>query len=625
MGIKIPTLSDKTFDEIFTEARALISRYSPTWTDQNFHDPGITFIDLFAWLAEVQMYYLDRVTEDHKRKFLEMVGFSPLGLQPAQVSVSFSPVTAEKTIPAATQVLAKIGTEEIPFETEEEIFLVSANLRAVKSVVGSLVIDHTEANAQGKISFAAFGSEPPTGAALRLGFDKPLPAEDITMTILLFEGDLPPVGSHGAETEKITPSVEVVWEYLVGGSWQPLLVKDDGTLALTRSGRIIVASPLSMDKVDGLFWIQCRLSKGSYEIAPVIEKVLLNTVTLVQIHRVVEEQPVGGDGSPGYKVVLREQPVIEGSQNVQIRRNGGVWEEWQEVDDFDRSDPEDHHYLFDAAAGEITFGNGLNGRTPEPQDEIKASYQTTLGAKGNIPGGQRFELATDTGKIQGTNLKEAAGGKDAESIESVQARVLKDLRTRYRAITASDFEEVALKTPGLRVARAKAIPNFNPHYPCIANFPNAVTVVVVPVTRADGPTPLPGQGFLDTVTRHLDGHRLVTTDVLVVGPTYVKISVACTLIITKRSSANAVTDLVKQALAGFFDPLKGGLAGKGWPFGRSAFPGEIYQILHEVEGVDYVTGLSISAEGDYQEDGGTIKIPPSGLFYSGDHQIIIPE
>ena len=99
----------------------------------------------------------------------------------------------------------------------------------------------------------------------------------------------------------------------------------------------------------------------------------------------------------------------------------------------------------------------------------------------------------------------------------------------------------------------------------------------------------------------------------------------CTVTIQKRHSPSVVGAAVQQALTGFLDPLKGGIEGQGWPFGRPVFPAEIYQVIEGVEGVDYVTGLSLSAEGEYQEDGGVFKIPPLALVYSGDHQIAIRE
>jgi hypothetical protein len=48
-------------------------------------------------------------------------------------------------------------------------------------------------------------------------------------------------------------------------------------------------------------------------------------------------------------------------------------------------------------------------------------------------------------------------------------------------------------------------------------------------------------------------------------------------------------------------------------------------VVDAVEGVDYVTGVSISAEGEYQQKEGIIKIPPVSLVYSGEHRITANE
>jgi len=626
MGLPIPKLADKTFEEIVQEARTLISRYAPGWTDHNLHDPGITFIELFAWIAEMQMYYTDRLTEEHYRKFLEMAGFSQLGLQSARAAVSFGNVAADTTVPAHTQVVALIGTDLIPFETEEEIVLIPAGLKALKTVSGSQVIDRTEANEREEIFFPAFGEQPEAGAALHLGFDNPLPAKNVSLTMFLFDEDLPPVARHGDEQEQVMPSVETAWDYFAGGAWSPLVVIDDGTSALTKSGRVVIEGPPAMDLHHGFFWIRCRLAKGRYEIAPVIDRVLMNTVTAKQIETIVNEDLGRGDGFPGQKKTVKKAPVLEKSQVVEISMGGGAWEAWQEIDDFENSGPLDRHYHIDTETGEIFFGNGLNGLIPNMGDQIRVSYRTTLGSNGNIPENKKFLITTSgfTG-ITVTNPKKAEGGTDQETIESAAARARRDMSVPYRAITASDFEEAALSTPGLRVVRAKAITNYHPLYPCVVNFPNWVTVVVVPVCRETDALPLPGQGFLDTVSRHLDRHHLVTTGISVIGPKYVKISVGCTVKIRKRSSPSAVAAMVEEALEQFLDPLHGGPDRNGWPFGRAVFPSEIYQVIDAVEGVDYATDVSVSAEGEYQEKEGIIRIPSVTLVYSGRHAIGIRE
>jgi predicted phage baseplate assembly protein len=381
-----------------------------------------------------------------------------------------------------------------------------------------------------------------------------------------------------------------------------------------------------MDAVKGLFWIRCRIAGGRYEIAPVVCRSLLKTVTALQVEKVVNEDLGVGDGLPDQKKSTRKSPVFPAMQVVEVKSGVGSWEVWEETDDLENSGPSGRHYLFDPATGDLRFGNGLNGRIPTVSDQVRISYRTTLGSGGNISEGRPFMItAAGFSGISVTNPAAATGGRDVESISSAKARARRDLATRYRAITADDFEAVVRATPGLRVARAKAIMNHHPLYPCVPNFPNWVTVVVLPVSRSSGSPPLPGEGFLDTVARHLERHRLVTTGISVVAPTTVKISISCTVKVRKRSSAAAVATWVDEAIRRFLDPLHGGPEGKGWPFGRPVYPAEIYQLVDAVEGVDYATDVAITAEGECREAEGIIRIPLVGLVSSGRHTIGIHE
>ena len=57
--------------------RRLIPKRVPEWTDENAHDPGITFIELFAWLTEMQRYFIGRVPDKNRRRFLDLLGITP--------------------------------------------------------------------------------------------------------------------------------------------------------------------------------------------------------------------------------------------------------------------------------------------------------------------------------------------------------------------------------------------------------------------------------------------------------------------------------------------------------------------------------------------------------------------
>ena len=73
----VPKLDDVTFAKLVEEAKKRIPQYGTEWTDYNIHDPGITFIELFAWLSEMQVFFLDQLTEKDQRKYLKLLG-SPL-------------------------------------------------------------------------------------------------------------------------------------------------------------------------------------------------------------------------------------------------------------------------------------------------------------------------------------------------------------------------------------------------------------------------------------------------------------------------------------------------------------------------------------------------------------------
>jgi len=73
MTLQIPSLDDRTFDDLAAEARGLIRAYTPSWTDHNPSDPGITLLELFAYLTEMLIYRLNRVTELNKIAFLNLL------------------------------------------------------------------------------------------------------------------------------------------------------------------------------------------------------------------------------------------------------------------------------------------------------------------------------------------------------------------------------------------------------------------------------------------------------------------------------------------------------------------------------------------------------------------------
>jgi len=73
MPISLPNLDDRTFADLLAEAHTLIPVHAPEWTNHNESDPGITLVELFAYLTEMQIYRLNRVTDANVCAFLTLI------------------------------------------------------------------------------------------------------------------------------------------------------------------------------------------------------------------------------------------------------------------------------------------------------------------------------------------------------------------------------------------------------------------------------------------------------------------------------------------------------------------------------------------------------------------------
>jgi predicted phage baseplate assembly protein len=631
MSLPIPKLDDKQFSELVEEAKAQIPVHAREWTDHNVHDPGITFIELFAWLVEMQIYRLDQVTEKNKLKFLKLLGIQPRHATAASTDATFSfSDSSEESVflPKGTSVAAE-GTQDgksVIFETVREIYIIPVTLERIVTQSWQEVKDTTDANEFDGHFYHAFGELAEEESMLYLGFDQPFPEkEEIDLMVYLYGDDLGPVGVHGEEEPEVIPSAEVRWEYLKKKKneheWADLKIVTDETMAFTYGGMISFAAPEEMaewempqfEEESERYWIRCRVVKPGYEIPPRINAIQLNTVPVTEGETV--EEKLSCAGQPDQTHYLWHIPVLAGTLTISILDLDNTWKDWVEVDDFDATGPKDPCYVVNYDSGMVLFGDGIHGLIPpEGADNIKAAYRSGGGEAGNVKAGAIDLIPDDSfAMLAMRNDQAASGGSEEETLEEAIFRARKDLKERYRAVTSDDYEYIAKKTPGLRVKRAKSIPYKND---------GSVTVVVVPESISDGLVEV-SEGFRTTVCNHLDMHRLITTSIHVRGPEYVKVSVNATVKTMRGYDSDTVRQGIENALKQFLHPTNGGADGEGWQFGRSVFKSEIYGLIDGIDGVDCVYELDMSAGGGYVHDGEKIKIPPEGLVHIGDCSIKI--
>jgi hypothetical protein len=328
MSILLPNLDDRRWADLVEQGRALIPLYAPEWTDHNASDPGITLMELLAWIAETDVYRLNRITGREQRQLLQLMSIRPEPPRPSRVVVEARVVSGPSPV-TLPQSLEWTGTSldgrQVGFRSTAAIEIVAGHLTSVQWKAGNAFHSATAAWTRGD-TIPVFGDDPVPGAELYLGFDQLLPVNHWTQLYFHFAGLKAGFDERQrvlAGTTGSVPahhSVRTAWECLVdqGGTarWQPL-ESDDGTRSFTLNGpvRLKPSEAMTAQAIGHVaqpgYYVRCRFVEGAYDEAPRADRVLLNGVELIQSVPVWQTWPiapgvaVSGSVTPGETVRLQ--------------------------------------------------------------------------------------------------------------------------------------------------------------------------------------------------------------------------------------------------------------------------------------------------------------------------------
>ena len=82
MTAQPPVLEPRAYQELLDEALARIPVHNPEYTNFNGSDPGVTMLELWAFLTEALAYRANQIPERNRRKFIDLLGV------PAQPALS---------------------------------------------------------------------------------------------------------------------------------------------------------------------------------------------------------------------------------------------------------------------------------------------------------------------------------------------------------------------------------------------------------------------------------------------------------------------------------------------------------------------------------------------------------
>ena len=139
MPIKPPKLDDRRYADIVSEARALIPQYCPEWTNLSDADPGMTLVQLFAWMTELTLYRLNRVPDKTYIHFLNFIGEERKRARPSVVPLTFTPRTDRPVeLPAFSRCATRQAEDRpaLEFLTVDGITIHNAKVNRVMAVQG---------------------------------------------------------------------------------------------------------------------------------------------------------------------------------------------------------------------------------------------------------------------------------------------------------------------------------------------------------------------------------------------------------------------------------------------------------------------------------------------------------
>lgn len=651
MPLPAPNLDDRTFQDIVDEAKRLIPRYCPEWTNHNLSDPGVALIELFAWMSEMVLYRLNQVPERLYVHFLNLVGIEPFPPSVARADLTFwlsAPLDQPVAVPAGTQVTTALSTtagtagrEPVVFSTSSELVIRPPRLRAAltSTAADDRLTDVWDDLRYPNVVATCFASNPlAVGDAFYLGFAESLAGLAIRLTVA--------ADAEGIGVDPRDPPL--TWEVWSGDSWITAAVHTDTTGGLNRAGEIVLLIPMQHQLLSmgggAAYWLRARLvqpkpGQPTYQASPRIGSLTAvtigGTVAAEHAEHAGAEMLGRSDGTPGQSFSVSRAPVLprgEGEHVVVTDR--GTATPWQEVDDFTRSGPNDPHYTWSSGSGQLTFGPRVrypdgsvrqHGAIPRDSSEITVlGYRHGGGSGGNVGARTLTVLRSTVPYIASViNLKPATGGVDPETVAEAKVRGPLTLRTGQRAVTAGDFERLT-KESSIEVARARCLPTTDGNTP--------IRVLVVPQVRTD-----PQQHRLDDfaisaplleqISSYLDRHRLVGTAVEIGTPYYQGVSVAALLDTPPGRPGALVKHRVLEALTRYLNPLTGGAGGTGWLFDTDLHSSMIAQLLEAVEGVERVEEVQLF---EYDLRSGrrlgsgrdTLRLKPHSLFLSARHQVV---
>ena len=631
-------LDDRNFDDLVEAARSRLPALAPGWTDYNLHDPGITLVELMAWLGEAQIYSLARLRRDERLAYAAYAGIAPAGPRSARGLIWPDPADPAGALNARVQPFAITAADAIrPVDADRPrcrvvrpTLLVPGRITALTSVLGNGArIEHVASNARGQVTYAPFGPEAgprdvlrievqcaspggladrastDLGACLSLGLrvDSAVPVADL------------PDSASAASSAATATALDVM--LIIGTTRHPLAVISDSSAGWSRSGELGLRLPSHVPAAPGF---NLELSApGGFACPPRVRQIALNVLAVEQMVEIAAELHVA-NGQVDQRVELNDASLPRNGGLAVLRVDGGTSpprvevehgaqrEVWRVLRRLEAAGPNDPAYLLDAEHASLQFGNGVNGRVPPAGSKLFVRYSTCDAAAGNQPR-PRAWFASGLGPI-GRNLDPIDGGSAAQTLQQARGAARLAVRERHALVTIDDIVAAALAQRALQVARALVLP-----FGRGVDVPGTITLVALrrraPEALADSTLETEPVRWLEALRATLQPRLPLAQTLVLRAPVYAGFALQVTLQAAPRLDGRAIQAAAMTMLARRLNPIAEVPGDSERSLGLDLSAADLRAWLRRVEGVRAVTALTLRNTAGRVVD--AIEVGPIGL------------
>ena len=225
----------------------------------------------------------------------------------------------------------------------------------------------------------------------------------------------------------------------------------------------------------------------------------------------------------------------------------------------------------------IRFGDDQNGLRPSAGQPFWARYRHGDPLSGNIGADTLFHVATPQTAIVGSrNPLPPVGGSARESMETVRQNAPQAFRVQERAVTPKDYEEMALRFPGVQRAAATI------------RWTGSWYTVFLTVDRV-GNLPITAD-FERDFRAHLDAYRMMGYDLEVDAPHYVPLEIELEVCVEPGYFRSQVGKALRDVFSSRqrMDGTQGIFHPDRFTFGQTVYLSPIYAAVQGVAGVQSV-------------------------------------